>query len=526
MRHDQEFASIPNAVHAAAGRFGDAPAVVDGVIRWSFSELADQMCRAVRSALALGIGPGDRVGLCAPNSARWIVAALGIQGAGGIVVPLNTRFKAAELAYVLRVSGAKALVATEFLGTDYVAELRRVEPGLPALNTTVSLSSDRGAADLTWREFLDAGSQVTEAEAHASMSKVTMADVCDIMFTSGTTGRPKGVTLTHGQSLRLYGWVGQNYGYTADDISLIIPPFFHCFGSKAGWLTSLLYGVTVIPMAVFDPALTLRLVEQEKITVLSGPPTLFQDLIAHPDRTRRDLSSLRFAMTGATTIPEALVHAMHDELSFDVIMSAYGLTEACALATTTRAGDEAGTVARTNGRAIPDIEVRVVSPEGGFLPVDRPGEVVVRGYSVTSGYWADPEATSALVDADGWLHTGDVGVLDAAGNLSIIDRLKDMYISGGFNVSPAEVERLLMTSEWVEHAAVVGVPDARLGEVGCAFIVLRDGARPTEAQLIEWARERMANFKVPRHIRLVDDLPRNASNKVLKYQLRANFSTS
>ncbi|GHB73837.1 acyl-CoA synthetase [Streptomyces viridiviolaceus] len=524
MRHDQEYASIPNAVRRAADRFGDAAAVIDGAHRWSFRELAERMTHAVRAALALGIGPGDRVALCAPNSAEWIVAALGVQGAGGIVVPLNTRFKPAELAYVLRASAAKALFAAEFLGTDYVAELRRTAPDVPTLRSTVSLLGPRGSPDLAWDDFLDAGSSVAEAEAHAAIDRLTPDQVCDIMFTSGTTGHPKGVILTHGQSLRLYGWLGHAYGYKDSDISLIVPPFFHCFGSKAGWLTSLLHGVTVVPAPVFEPRRTLELVSEEKVTVLSGPPTLFQDLIDCPDRARYDLSSLRFAMTGATTIPESLIHAMRDELSFEVVMSAYGLTEASALVTTTRVDDAARTVARTTGRAIPDVEVRIVDPTGRVLLPGQPGEVVMRGYTMTRGYWQDPDATAALIDRHGWLYTGDVGCLDADGNLSIIDRIKDMYISGGFNVYPTEVERLLQTCESVEQVSVVGVPDLRLGEVGCAFIVPRPDRRLTEEQVVAWARDNMANFKVPRYIRFVEQLPRNASHKVLKHRLRAEFT--
>ncbi|MFA3878015.1 AMP-binding protein [Streptomyces sp. MMCC 100] len=524
MRHDQEYASIPNAIRRAADRFGDAAAVIDGTHRWSFRELAERMTRAVRAALALGIGPGDRVGLCAPNSAEWIVAALGVQGAGGIVVPLNTRFKPAELAYVLRASAAKALFAADFLGTDYVAELRRAAPDVPALHSTISLTGPRGSADRTWSDFLDAGRAVTESEAHAAIDRLTPDRVCDIMFTSGTTGHPKGVMLTHGQSLRLYGWLGHAYGYERSDVSLIVPPFFHCFGSKAGWLTSLLHGVAVVPLPLFEPGRTLELVGEEKVTVLSGPPTLFQDLIDCPERSHHDLSSLRFAMTGATTVPESLIHAMRDELSLEVVMCAYGLTEASALVTTTRIGDGVGTVSRTTGRAIPGVAVRIVDPAGRELPPGRPGEVVMRGYTMTRGYWEDPDATRALIDEDGWLHTGDVGCLDMDGNLSIIDRIKDMYISGGFNVYPTEVERLLQRCTSVEQVSVVGVPDPRLGEVGCAFVVPRPGDRLTEEQVIAWARDNMANFKVPRHVRLVEQLPRNASHKVLKHRLRAEFT--
>jgi acyl-CoA synthetase (AMP-forming)/AMP-acid ligase II len=523
MRYDQEFLSIPNVVRRAAQTYGDALALVDGDIRWSFRELEEQMLKGVRAALALGIGPGDRVGICAPNSAEWILTALAVQGAGGIVVPLNTRFKAAELSYILRKSGAKALFAMPFLGTDYIAELRKHAPDLPALQATVSVRGERGDADRTWQQFLAGGLEVPEDEATASIDRVTPESVSDVMFTSGTTGHPKGVVLTHGQSLRAYGWMAEEYTLRAGDVFLVVPPFFHCFGYKAGWLASFLHGVTVVPMAVFDADRALEVIEQERVSVMLGPPTIFQDLINSPQRARHDTSSLRVSMTGGTTIPEQLIHAMKDALSFDIVMSAYGLTEASALATTTRLGDSAATVARTTGRQIPDVEVRIADDSGHPLPVGEAGEIQVRGYTVTWGYWEEPEASAAAIDGAGWLHTGDVGTLDADGNLAVVDRKKDMFIVGGFNAYPAEIERLLLEHEKVAEAAVIGVPDERLGEVGCAFLVLAPGALTTERAVIRWSRDTMANFKVPRHVVFVDELPRNASRKVLKDELRARF---
>ncbi|MEV1066414.1 FadD3 family acyl-CoA ligase [Streptomyces sp. NPDC050263] len=527
MPHDQEFQSIPNVIRLAARRFGDAPALLDrDEQRLSFTELEELMLRSVRSAVALGIGPGDRVGLCAPNSAEWIVAALGIQGAGGVVVPLNTRFKAGEISYILRKSGAKALfAAASFLGADYIADLEASDPDLPALRRTVSVLGPRGSADLAWSEFLDLAGESDESAAHAAIDRLTPDDVSDVMFTSGTTGHPKGVILTHGQSLRAYGWMSEEYTFRASDTFLVVPPFFHCFGYKAGWLASFMHGVTVIPMPVFDAGRALEIIERERVSILLGPPTIFHDLLHHPERPGRDLTSLRVSMTGGTTIPESLIRAMKKELSFDIVLSAYGLTESSALVTTTRLGDTEETVARTTGRPIPDVEVRIA--EGGEAGVAEKGvgEILVRGYNVTSGYWDDPGATAEAIDAEGWLHTGDVGHVDAAGNLAIVDRKKELYIVGGFNAYPAEIEKLLLGYEPIAQVAVIGVPDERLGEVGCAFVVPRPGAEVTEAALIAWAREHMANFKVPRHVRIADRLPRNASQKVLKHELRARFGS-
>lgn len=524
MRYDLEYVSIPHVIRVAAKQFADAPALVDDTRRWSFRELEQQMVRAVRAAVALGIEPGDRVGLCAPNSAEWIVAALGIQGAGGIVVPLNTRFKAQEISYILRKSEAKAVFASSFLGNDYIAELKSADPELPALARTVSILGPQGAADLAWDDFLRAGDAESPSTAHDLIDRLTPDDISDVMFTSGTTGHPKGVVLTHGQSLRAYGWMSEEYTFTHSDSFLIIPPFFHCFGYKAGWLASLMHGVTVIPMRTFDAGRALDIISKERVSILLGPPTIFQDLINHPDRAAFDLSSLRVSMTGGTTVPESLIRAMKTELSFDIVMSAYGLTESTALVTTTRIGDSEETVARTTGRTIPDVEVSIVDDQGRAVPTGQDGEVLVRGYNVTPGYWADPEATAATIDTDGWLHTGDVGRLDESGNLSIVDRKKDLYIVGGFNAYPAEIEKLLLGNEAIDQAAVIGVPDDRLGEVGCAFLVVKPGHRLTEADVVAWARENMANFKVPRHVRFVDGLPRNAGQKVLKDGLRRDWS--
>ncbi|MEU6541167.1 FadD3 family acyl-CoA ligase [Streptomyces sp. NPDC047000] len=522
MRHDLEFRSIPNVVRVAAQRFADATALVEADRRLSFRELRDHMLRAVSAAQALGIGPGDRVGLCAPNSVEWIVAALGIQGAGGVVVPLNTRFKEQELSYILRRSGAKALFAASFVGNDYTTGLKRADPSLPALRTTVSLLETPGGADLTWNAFMDLGTGRPSA-AHEAVDRLGPDDVSDVMFTSGTTGHPKGVVLTHGQSLRAYGWMSTEYGFRTSDRFLVVPPFFHCFGYKAGWLSSFLHGVTVLPMAVFDAGRALELIERERVSILLGPPTVFHDLLRHPGRPDRDLSSLRVSMTGGSTIPGSLIHAMKKDLSFDIVLSAYGLTEATALVTSTRVGDTEETVARTTGRPVPDVEVRLTDTSGAEVPPGQDGEIQVRGYNVMRSYWDDPQETAAAVDADGWLHTGDIGHLDAAGNLVIVDRKKEMYIVGGFNAYPAEIEKLLLACEHITQVAVVGVPDARLGEVGCAFVVPAPGADLTAEDVVAWARAYMANFKVPRHVRFVDALPRNAGLKVLKDDLRARY---
>jgi len=349
-------------------------------------------------------------------------------------------------------------------------------------------------------------------------------DTSDLIFTSGTTGRPKGAATTHGQSLRTFGTWSSIVGLRAGDRYLVVNPFFHTFGYKAGILACLMAGATVVPEPVFDAGAVMARIAAERITVLPGPPTLYQSLLADPRRAEYDLSSLRLGVTGAAVVPVELVHAMSHELGFDTVLTAYGLTESCGTVTMCRRGDPADVVARTSGRAIPGLEVRAVA-EGRPVPVGEPGEVVVRGYTVMSGYWGDEEATAEAIDAEGWLHTGDIGVMDEAGNVTITDRVKDMYVVGGFNAYPAEIEAVLRGHDAVAQVAVIGVPDERLGEVGCAYVVPTPDAAagdPDELAraIIGWSRQAMANYKVPRSVVLVDELPVNASGKVLKRELR------
>jgi acyl-CoA synthetase (AMP-forming)/AMP-acid ligase II len=355
----------------------------------------------------------------------------------------------------------------------------------------------------------------TDMQAMAERAAaVAPDDVSDILFTSGTTGRSKGVMCAHRQSLSASASWAANGKITGDDRYLCINPFFHNFGYKAGILACLQTGATLIPHLTFDPLRALQAIEQHRITVLPGPPTIYQTLLDHPAHRDYDLSSLRFAVTGAAIVPVVLVERMQSELDIDIVLTAYGLTEANGMGTMCRADDDAVTVATTCGRPFAGFELRIDSTGSDD------GEVLLRGPNVMLGYLDDPEATAAAIDADGWLHTGDIGAVDEAGNLRITDRLKDMYICGGFNVYPAEVEQVLARMDGVADAAVIGVPDERLGEVGRAFVVIRPGTDLDEQSVIAYTREHLANFKAPRSVRFVDALPRNAGGKVVKPQLR------
>ena len=471
--------TIPEMVLSTDDRFGDAEAVVDGDLRLTFTELTARIRRAAGAFAAAGIDKGDRVAIWVPNSAEWIVAAFGLLAAGGILVPVNTRYKEDEAGDIIRRSGAKVvLVQNGFLGTEF-----RTPAGVP----TFDMRSG----------FLESGNPFAR--------RLSGNDIADIMYTSGTTGRPKGVMMNHTQTLRMFSEWCDLADLRKGDKYMVVNPFFHMFGYKAGLIASMIRGATVLPVPVLDVDRVLELVERERVTVLPGPPTLYQSLLAA--QGTRDLSSLRAAVTGSADIPVDLIRRISNELPFRTIMTGYGLSEA-GTATASRPGDTFEQIATTVGIPCEGIEVRIADD----------GEVLIRGYNVMQGYFDDPEATSEAVDLEGWLHTGDLGTLDDDGRLRIVGRKKDMFIVGGFNAYPAEIEGFLLEHPAVDQVAVIGIPDERLGQVAKAFVVSANPVPPEE--LLAWSRERMAGFKAPRAIEYLEALPLNATGKVMKDQLR------
>ena len=513
--------TIPNLVAEQAEILGNAEAIVDGDTTISFVGLAERVDEAARALIEIGIERGDRVAIWAPNMWEWIVAALAVNTAGGVMVPVNTRYKGIEAAYLLEKSGAKVLfTVTGFLDVDYVALLRKSGAKLPDLEDVVVLRGDAPEGTLTYRGFLARAKDAPANAAKERAAEIDPDDVADILFTSGTTGKPKGAMCTHAQNLRVFDTWSSLVGLREGDRYLIVLPFFHSFGYKAGWFSALMRGATSFPEPIFDVNVVLKRVQQDRITMLPGPPSLYQSLLLHPERANFDISSLRLAVTGAASIPVELIHRMKDELRFETIITAYGLTESSGVVTICRLDDDPETIATTSGRAIPDVEVRIVDGEGNPMPPNEPGEIVVRGYNVMKGYFDAEEETKKAIDADGWLHTGDIGTLDERGYIKITDRLKDMFIVGGFNAYPAEIENTLLNMPGIGEVAVIGVPDERLGEVGMAFVVAAPGRSITAEQVIVWSRENMANFKVPRKVEVLDALPRNATGKVVKFELR------
>ncbi|MGN6161889.1 MAG: FadD3 family acyl-CoA ligase [Marmoricola sp.] len=486
-------ATLPAVLRAAAATFGDATALVEAGRRLSFAELLTEVRGVAGGYLTRGLQPGERVVVWAPNGIDWVLAALAVSYAGGVLVPANSRYTGHEVAEIVERTDARLVVVEDgFLGRSQIAELSTA--GVDARRIIALENLARLAVD--------------HPDVDARAEAVREDDVADILFTSGTTGRSKGVMTAHRQTVgvaQAWATVGR---LTPEDRYLVVNPFFHSFGYKAGIVVGLLSGAALYPMATFDIDELMELVERERITVLPGAPTIFQTILDAPARAAHDLSSLRLAVTGAASVPVVLIERMQSELGIADVLTAFGMTEAVVV-TMCRPGDDAHTIATTNGRAVPGMEIRAGDRD----------ELLVRGDNVMLGYLDDPEATAQAIDSDGWLHTGDVCRIDADGNMAITDRLKDMYISGGFNVYPAEIEQELLRHDAIADVAVIGVADSRLGEVGHAFVVRRRADLEAE-DVLAFASERLANFKRPRAVSFVETLPRNLSGKVLKNELR------
>lgn len=521
--------TFPEMLRAAAARSDALEALADGDQRLGFGALHDCAREVARALQARGVEPGDRVAVWASNGWRWVVTACGVWELGAVLVPLASRWKAPEVAPLLARSGARWLFA-EHRAVDEdllpalarycgAGEKRGPLRGIDCVEGIVGFDRPEprsGSLDAEcWEDFLAWGEGVELATPAPEPG-----GLAQILFTSGTTGAPKGVELRQRQLLQSYwDWSGIG-GLREGDRFLVIPPYSHGFGINGGILACLLRGVTNVPMAVFRAEEALEMIAREKISVISGPPTLFATLMNLPNFDPRAVESLRVAFVGAASVPTEIIHRMRERMGIARVCNAYGLIETCVISMT-RADDPLEIVSTTTGRPLPGVEVRIVDPEGTELEADTPGEIQVRGEGIMSGYWRDPEQTAATLDAGGWARTGDVGSVDAAGHIRILDRLKDAYNCGGFSAYPAEIENQLLERAELAQVAVVGVPDARLGEVGCAFVVAAEGCSVEPAEVIAWARENMANYKVPRRVLVVDALPLNANGKVRKSELRA-----
>ncbi|MGW3349040.1 AMP-binding protein [Nonomuraea rubra] len=493
-----DWGTLPRMLRDQAGRHPGQLVVADPAgPRLTLAELREAASGIARGLVALGVRPGDRVAIWGANSARWVTHAFGIWDAGAAIVPLSPRYKGIEAAQLIEKTGAEVLIAQD--------SLAGLLPPLPGLRHVVP--------------EVPAAAEVPVREAEERALAVRPGDLCEIMSTSGTTGTPKGVMIDHSQVLRGYWDWSEIVTLDEHDRYPVIAPFSHGFGLNAGLVACVLRRATMIPLAVFTPDALMSLISEERVTVLAGPPTLFHRLLDELDRGAWDVSSLRVAICGAAAVPAGLITRLVEQVGLERMINAYGLMEGTVVSMT-RAGDPIDVIANTTGRPVPGIEVKVVDDDGKQVAAGERGEILQRGYGVMRGYWGEPARTAEVIDGDGWLHTGDVGVLDEAGNLAIVDRKKDLYIVNGFNVSPAEVESLLLREGSLAQAAVVGVPDPVSGESGVAYVVPRPGMAADPAELTAWARANMSGYKVPRRIVVVDALPTNANGKVDKVALR------
>ena len=515
--------TIPALMRDAARRYGDRAALVsqvDGAV--SFGELDRRADRIAKALIADGARPGDRAAIWAPNMWEWVAAAIGIQRAGGVIVPVNTRLKGNELGDIIRRGGiARLFTIGTFLGRYYPSMLRdETMPGLQRRIVLRAAPEELGQGEVRFEDFLALADGTSDAQLAQREAMVKPDTLADIMFTSGTTGSPKGALFDHQRSL-LGGkaWV-DIARQTPEDRYCVFGPFSHNASYKAGWVAGLLSGATIYWPEAYDPVSVLNLIANNRITVMPAPPTVFQELLALPNWRDWDLSSYRFLSTGSTVVPIALMKQLQAETPIKEISTGYGMTECCGSATHTRPGDPMERVAYTVGTALPGTEIRVAAADSRPLPTGEPGEVLIRDDKLLIEYLDNPEATRATLDEDGWLHSGDIGFLDADGYLKLTDRLKDMYIVGGFNVYPAEIEKQMSGLPGIRQSAIIGVPDQRLGEVGHAFVVRAAGSTITAEEVIAWSRANLANYKVPRGVTFLDALPMNSTGKVIKFALK------
>lgn len=501
-------------------RFPGRDALVDRAAgrRWTYAEFAADVDALALGLLDLGITKGDRVGIWAPNRAEWTLVQYATAKIGAILVTVNPAYRSHELEYVLRQSGMRMLVAAErFKSSDYAAMIEEVRPGCPELEFTVLLDGPR------WTELLERGRQGDPARLARAQAELSADDPINIQYTSGTTGFPKGATLSHHNILNNGFFVGELCHYTELDRVCIPVPFYHCFGMVMGNLACTSHGAAmVIPAPSFEPAATLAAVEAESCTSLYGVPTMFISALADPGFASYDLSGLRTGIMAGSPCPVEVMKEVIDRMGMTEVSICYGMTETSPVSTQTRADDSVERRVSTVGRVGPHLEVKVVDPgTGRTVPRGEPGELCTRGYSVMLGYWGEPERTAEAVDAARWMHTGDLAVMDEDGYLSITGRIKDMVIRGGENLYPREIEEFLHTHPDVLDVQVIGVPDPKYGEELMAWVRMREGAEPLTAEAVRaYCAGRLAHFKIPRYVHVVEEFPMTVTGKIRKIEMR------
>jgi len=498
----------------------DAEALVDVAAgrRWTYGELNDEINVVARGLMALGIEPGERVGIWAPNCAEWTIVQYATAKIGAVLVNINPAYRTHELSYVLNQSGVRTLIsATEFKTSDYVRMVSEVRPESHVLRDVVFLGTE------DWEGLRSHAERVTKSELRTRMASLGNNEPINIQYTSGTTGFPKGATLSHRNILNNGFFVTETINLGPGDRLCIPVPFYHCFGMVLGNLGCTTHGATmVIPAPGFDPGMTLLAIEKERCTGVYGVPTMFIAMLGHPDFANRDLTSLRTGIMAGATCPVEVMKRCMNEMNMTEVAIAYGMTETSPASCQTLIDDDLERRTATVGRALPHVEIKVVDPEtGDVVERGQPGEFCTRGYSLMLGYWNDNEKTREAIDADGWMHTGDLAVMREDGYCNIVGRIKDMVIRGGENVYPREVEEFLYTHPNIEDAQVIGVPDDKYGEELCAWIRMKPGRPPLDAEAVRaFAAGKLAHYKIPRYVHVVDEFPMTITGKVRKVDMR------
>jgi fatty-acyl-CoA synthase len=505
-------------LEATVAAYGEREALVEVATgrRWTYAELDRDVDALACGLIRAGIGKGDRVGIWAPNCAEWTITQYATAKIGAILVNINPAYRTHELAYALNQSGVQLLVsAEEFKGSNYRAMVEEVRPNVPSLDQVVFL----GSPEWTEHNVHDPGVTLLELLTWT----LEPDDPINIQYTSGTTGYPKGATLSHRNILNNGYFTTELINFTHEDRLCIPVPFYHCFGMVMGNLGCTTHGATmVIPGPGFDPSTTLRAIADERCTGVYGVPTMFIAMQNAPDFADHDLSSLRTGVMAGAVCPVEVMKRCIDDMHMTEVSIAYGMTETSPVSCQTRSDDDLDRRTATIGRVHPHVEIKIVDPlTGDTVERGQPGEFCTRGYSVMLGYWDDPERTAEAVDADGWMHTGDLAEMREDGYCNIVGRIKDMVIRGGENIYPREIEEFLYTHPDVEDVQVIGVPDEKYGEELCAWIRMRPGAEPLDADAVRaFVAGRLAHYKIPRYVLLVDEFPMTVTGKIRKVQMR------
>ncbi len=492
-------------------------------VRYTYSELHREAERIACGLLALGVEPGDRVGIWSPNCAEWLIAQYALAKVGAITVNINPAYRLRELEYALQQSGVSILIAARrFRDGDYVAMLNELAPKLPSLRTVVYLGPDREQGGITWHELAVQGESVRESRLRERESALQFDDSINIQYTSGTTGAPKGATLSHHNILNNGFFVGERLRYTTNDRICLPVPFYHCFGCVLGSLAALTHGsAIVLPAESFDAEACLRAVEEERCTSLYGVPTMFIAQLEHPAFSQYGIDSLRTGIMAGAPCPIDVMRQVTERMHMPEVTICYGMTETSPVSFQSSVDDPLEARVATVGTVHPHIECKIVDPRtGAAVPRGEPGELCTRGYSVMLGYWNDPEATALAIDSARWMHTGDLAAMREDGYVNIVGRLKDMIIRGGENIYPREIEEFLHAHPKISDVQVIGVPDSKYGEEVCAWIRLREGETATQEEIRDYCRGQIATYKIPRYIRFTTEFPMTVTGKIQKFRLR------